>query len=49
MLKINTDTLTNNPTFCFDPRMKDGVYTTDTISPENIEIVDYISKDTLYT
>lgn len=49
MLKINIDTLTNNPTFYFDPRMKEGVYTTDTILPENIEIVDYISKDTLYT
>lgn len=48
LLKINTASLTNNPTFYFDPRMKDGVYTMDTISPENIEIVDYISKNDLF-
>lgn len=45
LLKIDLSNLTNNPTFYFDPRMKNGVYTMDTISPENIEIVDYISKE----
>lgn len=48
LLKIDVSNLTNNPTFYFDPRMKNGVYTMDTISPENIEIVDYISKEKMF-
>lgn len=48
LLKIDMSNLTNNPTFYFDPRMKNGVYTMDTISPENIEIVDYISKEKMF-
>ena len=28
--------------------MKDGVYTMDTISPESIEIIDYISKENTF-
>ena len=48
LLKVDTSNLTNNPTFYFDPRMKNGVYTTDTIAPENIEIIDYISKEKMF-
>ena len=48
LLKIDTSVLTNNPNFYFDPRMKDGVYTMDTISPESIEIIDYISKENMF-
>ena len=48
LLKIDTSVLTNKPNFYFDPRMKDGVYTMDTISPESIEIIDYISKENMF-
>ena len=48
LLKIDTSVLTNNPNFYFDPRMKDGVYTMDAISPESIEIIDYISKENMF-
>ena len=48
LLKVDTSKLTNSPTFYFDPRMRNGVYTMDTISPENIEIVDYISKEEMF-
>ena len=43
LLKIDVSELTNNPVFYFDPRMKNGIYTMDSISPENIEIIDYIN------
>lgn len=42
LLRIDTQNLTNRPTFYLDPRMKDAVYTMDTISPDNIEIIDFI-------
>jgi len=42
LLRIDTSQLKNKPTFYFDPRMKNGVYTTDTITPNSIEIIDYI-------
>ena len=48
LLKIDVSKATNNPKFYFDPRMKNGVYTMDTISPENIEIIDYISKENMF-
>ena len=48
LLRIDTSTLTNNPNFYFDPRMENGVYTMDTISPENIEIIDYIPKEEIF-
>ena len=48
LLRVDVSKLTNNPSFYFDPRMKNGVYTMDTISPENIEIVDYISKEKMF-
>ena len=47
LLKIDTLNLTNNPVFYFDPRMKNGVYTMDSISPKNIEVIDFIDTNTL--
>lgn len=47
LLKIDISKLTNNPTFYFDPRMKNGVYTIDTITPESIEIIDFIKESEL--
>ena len=48
LLRVDVSNLTNSPTFYFDPRMKNGVYTMDNISPENIEIVDYIPKEKMF-
>ena len=45
LLRIDTASLTNNPSFYFDPRMKDGIYTMDNISPESIEIIDFIKGE----
>lgn len=42
LLKIDTSTLTNSPSFYLDPRMKNGIYTIDNISPESIEIIDFV-------
>lgn len=44
LLKVDVSSLTNSPSFYLDPRMKNGVYTMDSISPENIEIIDYIKE-----
>lgn len=44
LLKVDVSKLTNGPTFYFDPRMKNGIYTMDSISPENIEIIDFIDS-----
>ena len=44
LLKVDVSKLTNGPTFYFDPRMKNGIYTMDSISPENIEIIDFIDN-----
>lgn len=43
LLKIDILGTTNSPHFYFDPRMENGVYTMDSIPPENIEIIDYIN------
>lgn len=48
LLRVDVSKLTNTPTFYFDPRMKNGIYTMDTISPENIEIIDYIPKEKMF-
>ena len=45
LLKIDVGQLKNNPNFYFDPRMKGGIYTMDSISPEAIEIIDYIKYE----
>lgn len=45
LLKIDTTVLSNSPKFYFDPRMKGGIYTMDNISPDSIEIIDYINKN----
>lgn len=42
LLKIDTSILTNSPSFYLDPKMKNGIYTIDNISPESIEIIDFI-------
>lgn len=47
LLKIDTMNLTNNPSFYFDARMRNGIYTMDSISPENIEIIDFIDVNDL--
>lgn len=48
LLRVDVSSLTNNPTFYLDPRMRNSVYTTDTISPENIEIVDYLPEEDIF-
>ena len=48
LLRVDVSKLTNDPAFYFDPRMKNGIYTMDTISPENIEIIDYIPKEKMF-
>ncbi len=48
LLRVDVSELTNTPAFYFDPRMKNGIYTMDTISPENIEIIDYIPKEKMF-
>lgn len=45
LLKIDVPSLIENTKFYFDPRMRDGVYTTGNIPPQSIEIIDYIEND----
>lgn len=44
LLRVDLTTLINKPKFYLDPRMEDGIYTMDNISPESITIIDYIKK-----
>ena len=45
LLRIDVQSLTISPSFYLDPRMRNGIYTMDTISPENIEIIDHIKEE----
>lgn len=43
LLKVDVSA-NKNAKFYFDPRMKGGIYTMDNISPDSIEIIDYINQ-----